>query len=78
MEQYGLTSAGWFQAPAPFKCGPKERFPITGKFSSAWLSAHLFRFLLCIQTGFWDYEEGRENNEDAYANALGRVDVEGW
>jgi hypothetical protein len=56
MEQVALTSALWFQAPAPFKCGPKTKYPITG---------------------FWDYELGRENNEDAYANARGRVDVEG-
>jgi hypothetical protein len=28
-------------------------------------------------TGFWDFELGRENNADAYANARGRVDVEG-
>ena len=48
MEQYGLTSAGWFQAPAPFKCGPKEKFPITGKFSCTQVSAVSIRFLLCI------------------------------
>lgn len=56
MEQYALTSALWFQAPGPFKCGPKTKFPITG---------------------YWDYESGKENNEDAYANERGRVDVEG-
>lgn len=56
MEQVALTSAGWFQAPAPFKCGPTSKFPTTG---------------------FWDYDLGRENNGDAYANAKGRVDVEG-
>ena len=56
MEQYALTSALWFQAPGPFKCGPKSKFPITG---------------------YWDYDLGKENNEDAYANDRGRVDVEG-
>lgn len=56
MEQYALTSALWFQAPGPFKCGPKSKFPTTG---------------------FWDYDLGRENNEDAFANSRGRVDVEG-
>ena len=56
MEQVALTNAGWFQAPAQFKCGPKSKFPITG---------------------FWDYDLGRENNNDAYANLNGRVDVEG-
>ena len=30
MEQYALTSALWFQAPGPFKCGPKSKFPTTG------------------------------------------------
>ena len=30
MEQYALTSALWFQAPGPFRCGPKSKFPITG------------------------------------------------
>lgn len=29
------------------------------------------------KTGFWDYGQGREDNGDAYANARGRVDVEG-
>ena len=56
MEQYALTSALWFQAPAPFKCGPRSKFPTTG---------------------FWDYDLGKENNADAYANERGRVDVEG-
>ncbi|KAL7532158.1 hypothetical protein ACHAXR_009762, partial [Thalassiosira sp. AJA248-18] len=56
MEQVALTSALWFQAPGPFKCGPRSTFPTTG---------------------FWDYDAGREDNEDAYANARGRVDVEG-
>ena len=28
-------------------------------------------------TGYWDYDMGRENNADAYANARGRVDIEG-
>jgi len=56
MEQYALTSALWFQAPGPFKCGPKSKFPTTG---------------------YWDYDAGKENNEDAYANERGRVDVEG-
>ena len=55
MEQYALTSALWFQAPAPFKCGPRSKFPTTG---------------------FWDYDLGKENNKDAYANDRGRVDVE--
>jgi len=56
MEQVALTNAGWFQAPAPLKCGPKSKYP---------------------RTGFWDYDLGRENNNDAYANSNGRVDVEG-
>eukprot|EP00804_Cyclotella_cryptica_P021002 CCRYP_009303-RD/>CCRYP_009303-RD protein AED:0.09 eAED:0.09 QI:102/0.93/0.93/1/0.8/0.62/16/340/1751 len=56
MEQYALTSALWFQAPGPFKCGPRSKFPTTG---------------------YWDYTLGKENNEDAYANDRGRVDVEG-
>jgi len=30
MEQYALTSALWFQAPAPFYCGPKSKYPTTG------------------------------------------------
>lgn len=25
MEQVAITNAGWFQAPAPFKCGPKSK-----------------------------------------------------
>ena len=56
MEQVALTSALWFQALGPFKCGPRPKFPTTG---------------------FWDYDAGRENNGDAYANARGRVDVVG-
>ena len=57
MEQVALTSALWFQAPAPFKCGPQRKYQTTG---------------------FWDYDLGRENNDDAYSNARGRTDVEGW
>jgi len=56
MTQVALTSALWFQAPAPLKCGPKSMYPTTG---------------------FWDYDAGREDNGDAYANGRGRVDVEG-
>ena len=56
MEQVAQTNAQWFQAPGPFKCGPRTKFP---------------------RVGFWDYEAGREDNRDSYANRLGRVDVEG-
>ena len=56
MEQMALTSAQWFQAPGPFKCGPRTKYP---------------------RVGIWDYDKGREDNSDSYANLLGRVDVEG-
>ncbi len=56
MTQVALTYAAWFQAPGPFKCGPRSAYPTTG---------------------FWDYDSGREDNGDAYANGRGRVDVEG-
>ena len=41
-------------------------------------SSPFVAFLTLHLKGFWDYEAGRENNDDAYANSLGRVDVEGW
>ena len=30
MEQVALTNVGWFQAPGPFKCGPRSKYPTTG------------------------------------------------
>jgi len=34
MEQVAITNAGWFQAPAPFKCGPKSKVSFYHTFSS--------------------------------------------
>lgn len=81
MEQYALTSALWFQAPGPFKCGPKSKFPTTGVslVSSSLLNCSIARptYFNHFTRQYWDYDSGKENNEDAYANDRGRVDVEG-
>ena len=72
-----VTNARWWGAPGPLICGPKSLYPQTGYWNFNGVCDDVWADPPKFCTAYEGQKGGAAVNDEPYANAAGRTDVEG-